>query len=212
MNTRSDGTVGSSRAIGTASDAATTERWEIDTARSSLTFNLRHIVIQRIRGRFDRWGGTLFLDRRDPWLSSVNVWIDLASISTDDPERDAQVRSDEFLDVGRFGRAEFKSTAVDLRGVEVVIEGLLDLHGVVHDVEIRANVGPMTVGADGRERNSYTARCTIDRQSFGLHWNQDLDVGGVVVGDDVDIVANLELVRTDARAEGAAASQPGAAG
>jgi polyisoprenoid-binding protein YceI len=94
----------------------------------------------------------------------------------------------------------------------VVIEGLLDLHGVVHDVEIRANVGPMTIGDDGRERNSYTARGTIDRQSFGLHWNQDLDVGGVVVGDDVDIVAKLELVRTDARTQSATASHPATAG
>jgi polyisoprenoid-binding protein YceI len=212
MDKRRDGVTGSSKEVRAASDEATTQRWEIDAARSTLTFSLRHIVVQRIRGRFDRWGGTLFLDRRDPWLSSVDVWVDLASITTDDPERDAQVRSDEFLDVARFGRAEFKSTAVDLRGVEVVIEGLLDLHGVVHDVEIRANVGPMTIGDDGRERNSYTARGTIDRQSFGLHWNQDLDVGGVVVGDDVDIVAKLELVRTDARTQSATASHPATAG
>jgi polyisoprenoid-binding protein YceI len=193
-------------------DSSTTERWEIDSARSTLTFSLRHMVIRQIRGRFDRWGGTLFLDRRQAWLSSVSVWVDLASINTDDPERDAQIRSDEFLEVGRFARAEFKSSGVEVRGVEVIVEGRLDLHGVVHDTEIRLNIGPSSTGPDGRERSTYTARCTIDRQSFGLHWNQDLDFGGVVVGDDVEIVAKLELVRVDARAQPAMTPQPGSAG
>ena len=84
----------------------------IDSERSSLQFTLRHLVIQQIRGRFSRWGGELFLDRVDPWLSSVEVWIDVDSIETDSPERDAHVRSPEFLDVARFPRAELRSTNI----------------------------------------------------------------------------------------------------
>src|SRR3954463_11039326 len=98
------------------------ERWEIDSARSSLTFKLRHIVVQQIRGRFERWGGTLFLDRHQPWLSSVHVWFDLASVTTDDPARDAHVRSSEFLDVARFPQAEFKSTNVAVPDGQIVVE------------------------------------------------------------------------------------------
>ena len=175
------------------------ERWEIDPARSSLTFNLRHIVVRQIRGRFERWGGTLFIDRRQPWLSSVHVWVDLASVTTDDPERDAHVRSSEFLDVARFPRAEFKSTNVEVPDGQVVVEGLLSMRGVVHDVEIRAEVevGETTADSDGRERTFYTARGVIDRQSFGLHWNQDLDVGGIVVGDEVEIRAKVEVLHSD---------------
>lgn len=185
-----DGTVGSS----------SPERWEIDPTRSNLTFKLRHIVVQQIRGRFDRWGGTLFIDRRQPWLSSVHIWVDLASITTDDPERDAHVRSSEFLDVEHFPRAEFKSTNVDLPGGQVVVQGLLTMHGAVHDIEIRADVevGEAMADSGGRERTFYTARGVIDRQSFGLHWNQDLDVGGIVVGDEVEVTAKVEVLRSDA--------------
>jgi polyisoprenoid-binding protein YceI len=175
----------------------TTERWEIDAVRSALTFSLRHIVIHRIDGRFDRWGGTVFIDREHPWLSSLTAWVDLASISTGDPERDAQVRSAEFLDVARFPRAELRSTAVDVLGSALTIEARLDLHGAVHDVEIDAEVSPVSVGADGRARARYRARAVVDRRSFNLRWNQDLDAGGVVVGDEVDIVGEVELVRSD---------------
>ena len=85
------------------------------------------------------------------------MWVDLASITTDDPERDAHVRSSEFLDVARFPRAEFKSTNVEIPDGQVVVEGLLSMHGVVHDVEIRAEVevGETIADADGRERTFY---------------------------------------------------------
>ena len=199
MNTVSDRRGGSSPGAGGTAGNSRPERWEIDPARSSLTFNLRHIVVSQIRGRFERWGGTLFIDRRQPWLSSVQIWVDLASVTTDDPERDAHVRSSEFLDVERFPRAEFKSTNVEVPDGQVVVEGLLSMHGVVHDVEIRAEVelGETTSGADGRERTFYTARGVIDRQSFGLRWNQDLDVGGIVVGDEVEIRAKIEVLHSE---------------
>jgi polyisoprenoid-binding protein YceI len=173
------------------------EQWQIDGARSGLTFQLRHIVVQQIRGRFARWGGTLFIDRGQPWLSSVQLWVDLASVTTGDPERDAHVRSSEFLDAARFPRAEFKSTNVALRDERVVVEGVLNLHGIAHDVEVTADVGGTYTDSEGRARAAFTARAVIDRQSFGLHWNQDLDVGGIVVGDEVEIQAQLEAVRLD---------------
>jgi polyisoprenoid-binding protein YceI len=174
-----------------------TERWDIDPDRSNLTFNLRHIVVQQIRGEFRLWGGTLFLNRRDPALSSARVWIDLASITTGDPDRDAHVCSAEFLDVARFPRAEFTSTDVRIEGGEIIIEGALELHGAVRDVEMRVIPGAASIGADGRARTVYTARGTVDRQAFGLHWNQDLDIGGVVVGDQVEVVGHAELVHSN---------------
>ena len=208
MNTVNGRGGGSSPSVERSVAGSRSERWEIDPARSSLTFHLRHIVVQQIQGRFERWGGTLFIDRHQPWLSSVQVWVDLASVTTDDPERDAHVRSDEFLDVAKFPRAEFKSTNVDIPDGEVVVEGLLSLHGVVHDVEIRAEVevGETMADSGGRERTFYTARGVIDRQSFGLHWNQDLDVGGMVVGDEVEITAKVEVLRSERDMEAGTAS------
>ena len=181
----------------------TVERWDVDPARSSLTFTLRHIVVQQIRGRFERWGGTLFVSRHEPWLSSVEIWVDLASGTSDDPQRDTHVRSPEFLDVARFPRARFRSTDVRFEDERLVVEGTLDLHGVICDVELRATFGPVTTGADGRQRRRYMASGTIDRQSFGLHWNQDLDVGGVVLGDIVEIAGDVEVVRSNGPATAA---------
>lgn len=189
-----------------------TERWDVDPARSSLTFNLRHIVVQQIGGRFERWGGTLYINRRDPSLSSAHIWIDLASITTDDPERDAHVKSGEFLDIAQFPRAEFHSTDVRVADGEIIVEGTLDLHGVVEDVEMRALAGTVNSDADGRQRSAYTARGTLNRQSFGLHWNQDLDIGGVVVGDQVEVVGHAELVRANGAAGSSGSLPPASRG
>ena len=170
------------------------ERWEIRLEGSHLTFVLRHLVISQIRGQFRRWGGTLFLDRTSPWRSSVEVWIDLASLETNSVERDDHIRSPELLDVQRFPLAEFKSTAVEPQGDRLVVRGRLQLHGVTRDVEL--DVEPRT-GPPYEGRNVYAIRGKLDRQSFGLHWNQDLDVGGVVVADEITVSAELALVRKD---------------
>jgi len=170
------------------------ERWQIDPATSRLTFTLRHLVVQQIRGQFLSWGGTLFLERTEPWLSSVHVWVGLASIETDSVERDAHVRSAEFLDVARFPRAEFKSTAVEPCSRHLLVRGRLQLHGVTHDLELEVEAG---TGKNGAAQSVYSVRGKIDRQLFGLHWNQDLDVGGVVVGDEIEMSAEVNVVRAD---------------
>jgi polyisoprenoid-binding protein YceI len=178
-------------------DGAAQQAWLIDLDRSTLGFSLRHIVVQRIEGRFERWAGSLFFDRDQPSLSSVDISIDMASITTGDDERDAHVRSAEFLDVARFPRATFSSNLVQVRGTDVIVNGRLEMHGVVHDVQVNVTIGAPAIGADGRVHTPANARATINRQSFGLHWNQDLDVGGIVVGDEIDIRATLDLVRKD---------------
>ena len=164
------------------------ERWEIDESASTLIFALRHLVVGEIKGRFGRWGGVLLLDPSQLGRSSLEVWIDLASVDTGDVERDAHLRSAELLDVARFPRAVFRSTGIALRADgDATVSGRLDLHGVARDVEL---------GVTAEGRADYRARAKIDRQDFGLHWNQDLDVGGIVVGDNVEIIAHVEMIRT----------------
>jgi len=177
------------------------EHWLIDAGHSSFRFTLRHLVIHEIQGGFSRWGGDLIFDRTEPYLSRVLVWVDLASIDTGDAERDAQVRSPEFLDVQRFPRAEFRSTHVSVRDHEpAVVSGRLTLHGVAHDVQLTIESQRNSTDADGRIRAVYTITGKVDRQAFGLRWNQDLDAGGVVVGDDVRLQVEAALVRAPARA------------
>jgi len=171
------------------------ERWEVDPAGSTLEFSLRHLIIQEIRGRFCRWGGTLFVDRADPSRSRLDVWVDLDSLDTGSDERDGHVRSSEFLDIGRYPRARFYSTVVEPSDERIRVRGNLHLHGVNREVEIEVVPGPISVDATGVQRSVYTARGAVDRQSFGLHWNQDLDVGGIVVGDRIEVSVRAELRR-----------------
>jgi polyisoprenoid-binding protein YceI len=173
------------------------ERWTIDQTRSKLQFSLHHLIIMQIRGRFRQWGGTLFLDRAEPWLSSVQVWIDLGSIETDEPERDAHIRSAEFLEVARFPRAAFESDTVEIRDQRVAVRGRLDLHGIVHDIELEVEPRKESRDPGGQPRSRYKVSGSLDRQAFGLHWNQDLDIGGVVVGDQIQLSADVELVRVE---------------
>ena len=170
------------------------ERWQVDPANSTLTFTLRHIVVQQIQGQFQRWGGRVEIDRNEPSQSDVEVWVDLASIDTGSVERDDHVRSPEFFDVGRFPRATFKSTSITLEDERFRVEGVLELHGISRPVEME-----VTVGQERREgdvaRPTFEASGSINRQVFGLHWNQDLDVGGVVVGDRVELRAHVTAIR-----------------
>jgi len=177
-------------------DQKAPERWEVDETRSRLAFTLRHLILQKIHGEFEQLGGTLFLDRHQPSMSSLRLWIDLATIDTDATERDDHVRSAEFLDVAQFPRATFESTMVQIREGDVVIHGRLNLHGVVRDIEVF--IQPSTMPADARpgRRQTFSGRAKINRQAFGLRWNQDLDAGGFVLGDDIEILAHIEIVRT----------------
>jgi len=196
MNTHEEVSTYAPQDVATTNHDGELDRWEIDPTGSRLRFSLRHLVVQQIQGEFRRWGGTLFLDRAEPWLSTVDVWVDLASIDTDSVERDAHIRSAEFLDVARFPRAEFKSSALEPRGGHLVLRGRLQLHGVTRDLDLEvARAEPKAAP----ERNAYSIRGKLDRQRFGLHWNQDLDVGGVVVGDEIELSAEVQVVRTPSR-------------
>jgi polyisoprenoid-binding protein YceI len=175
----------------------TKERWEIDTSRSQLRFTLRHIVVSEIQGLFSGWGGAMTVDPDRVPVIKVQAWIDVASIDTGAPERDAHVRSSEFLDTASFPRAQFTSTNVVLRkDGAATLTGRLELHGISRDLDLDVTAGATWIDDQGAMRAAYTARGSIDRQAFGLHWNQDLDIGGVVVGDRVEIEARGELVRT----------------
>jgi polyisoprenoid-binding protein YceI len=170
--------------------------WRIDPGRSTLRFSLRHIVIREIRGEFRRWGGLISIDESDPTKSRLRVWVDLASVDTAERERDTQVRSAEFFDIARFPRATFASTEIRLPDSgNPIVRGRLRLHGTEGEVALEIARRDERKDDDGNVRAIYSVTGRFDRRDFGLRWNQDLDVGGVVVGDQVQIEAHVEAVR-----------------
>jgi polyisoprenoid-binding protein YceI len=164
------------------------EVWLVDSRHSEITFTLRHLILAQISGHVLRWQATLQIDPDNPALSSVEAVLDARSIETDDVERDDHIRSAEFLNVEAFPQILFRSRRVTyVEADRYRVEGDLTLKNVTREVTMSMeNLGRRT-GENGGTIASFSAHAQINRQDFGLHWNQDLDTGGIVLGDKVDI-------------------------
>ena len=174
--------------------------WNIDPSHSAIAFSVRHMVISKARGRFTKWSGELQFDADQPRASSVQVTIDPASIDTADAQRDAHLRSADFLEVEKFPTASFRSTKVEeVESGVYRVTGDLMVHGVTKSVIL--DVVYEGTGKDpwGGERAGFSGSTTIDRKDFGLRWNQALETGGVLVGDKVELMLEIEAVKQAAQ-------------
>ena len=182
----------------------TTNSWNIDTVHSGINFSVRHMVVSKVRGRFAKFSGTLALDDGDLGRSSVEVAIDAASIDTGTPQRDAHLKSPDFLDAERFPELRFKSTRVEKVGQagddRYRVVGNLTIRDVTREVALDVEYGGRAKDPWGNERAGFIAKTSIDRREFGLQWNQVLEAGGVLVGDRIDIDLEVQGVRASAAA------------
>lgn len=191
-----DDAVGRGKELANQPERHGPERWEMDQKRSNLTFTLHQLLVHRVSGSFGTWGGTLFLDRRQPSRSSVQLWVDLASIDTHSSERDTHLCSAEFLDVARYPRAAFRSASVTIRDDEVLVTGRLHLHGIFHDIQLSITPIAMPESASIGQRETFTMKAKLNRQDFGLRWHDpDVQLMDVVVGDQIELTAQVEVVR-----------------
>jgi polyisoprenoid-binding protein YceI len=174
-------------------------RFNIDTTHSSIDFSIRHLVIAKVRGRFTKFTGAIEL-ATDLSQSKVSVEIDAASISTNEDKRDAHLRSADFFDVENFPLITFTSKQVEVDGSDLRVTGALTIHGVTRDVVLHAEALGTASDPWGNQRVAFTARTTIDRKEFGLHWNQVLEAGGFLVGDKVEIGLDVQAVKAAAQA------------
>jgi polyisoprenoid-binding protein YceI len=172
-----------------------TNRWEIDVGHSAIHFWVRHMVISKVHGRFARWSGSIDLDEQDLTRSKVDVRIDASSIDTQVADRDAHLRSPDFLDVERYPELTFRSKRIERSGDGYRVVGDLSLHGVVREVTLEAEFAGTGKDPWGNERAGFSARGALDRKQFGLSWNAALETGGVLVGEKVEISIELEAVK-----------------
>lgn len=177
--------------------AADTSSWRIDSAHSAAQFAVRHMMLSTVRGQFASTKGTAQIDDRDATKSSIEVTIDTRSIDTREPKRDAHLKSADFFDAEKFPSLTFKSKRIEKTG-----EGRLRLIGdlTIKDVtrEVALDVdGPSAPLKDARggQRIGASATAKINRKDFGLTWNRALEAGGVMVGDEVTITIDAELVK-----------------
>ena len=170
--------------------------WTLDPAHTSVEFSVRHLMITTVKGRFAGVAGTVVLDEADPTASAADVTIDAASVDTRVEQRDAHLRSADFLDVDRYPVITFKTRRVTpaTRGSFQVV-GDLTIHGVSREVVLDARAEGRAADPWGGQRAAFSATTKIKRSDYGLTWNQALEAGGVVVGDELTITLDAQLIQ-----------------
>jgi polyisoprenoid-binding protein YceI len=176
---------------------AAPETFDIDSTHSSTQFAVKHMVYATVRGGFGKTAGHLVVDKQDWSKSSIEATIDATTIDTRDAKRDGHLKSPDFLDVAQYPTITFKSSKVEPAGPgKLKVAGNLTIRGVTKPAVLEVD-GPSPEFKDpwGNQRSSATARTKINRKDFGVNWSQNLDTGGAVVGDEVDIVIDIEAVK-----------------
>jgi polyisoprenoid-binding protein YceI len=171
--------------------------WTIDPDHSNVGFKIRHLMVSNVKGSFDKYTGKVELDEKDITKSKVDVSIETASINTNVQKRDEHLRSADFFDVAKYPAMTFVSKKVAKAGKDKLkVTGDLTLHGITKEVVLTVD-GPSKESKDpwGNIRKGATATTTINRKDFGLTWNKALETGGVVVGEEVNIIIEIEMIK-----------------
>lgn len=168
--------------------------WAVDPSHSTIGFSARHLMISKVRGRFASFSGTVTI-AEDPLASTVEASVDLASIDTGDAQRDEHLRSADFFDVDQFPTMTFTTTGLKGDGDDFVLFGDLTIRGVTRAVELELSFDGVTQDPWGGTRAGFTAETEVNRKDWGLEWNLALEAGGVVVGEKVKIVLEIEAVK-----------------
>ena len=169
--------------------------YTVDPAHSEVSFQIRHLVT-KVRGTFGKFDGTIVKDDANASASSVEFQVDAASIDTGIADRDTHLRSADFLDAEQYPSLSFQSKRVErLGGDHLRVVGDLTIRGVTRDVALDAVAEGRAMDPWGNERVGFSARTTINRQDFGLNWNQALEAGGLLVSNEVRISLEVEAVK-----------------
>jgi polyisoprenoid-binding protein YceI len=176
--------------------------YQIDPAHSSAQFSVRHMMITNVRGGFSRVEGTVVYDPDNPSQSSVEATIDARSIKTLDEQRDAHLKSADFLETDKYPTITFKSKKIEPAGEdEWRVTGDLTIHGATKAVVLKVE-GPTAEVKDpyGNTRVGASASTKIKRSDFGLTWNAVLEAGGIAVGDEIKIELEVSAIKAQEKA------------
>lgn len=180
--------------------------WVIDASHSTITFSVRHLMISKVRGRFSRFDGTVDFDEQNPTNSKVQVTIDASSIDTRDERRDGHLMSPDFLDVANYPTLTFVSKRVEMIDESHGrIIGDLTIRGVTREVTLDVEYNGQSKSPWGTISAGFSATTKINRKDWGLTWNVALETGGVLVGEEVTIEIEIEIVKQVPQEESVAA-------
>jgi len=170
--------------------------WNLDLSHSEVNFAVKHMMISTVRGKFNKFSGTIDFNEADPTHSSIDVSIDVVSIDTRDEKRDGHLKSGDFFDVEKFPAITFKSTKVEkVSDSTAKVTGDLTIRGVSRPVVLDVTYAGQAKSPWGTTSAGFSASTKISRKDWGLTWNVALETGGVLVGEDISIAIEAELVK-----------------
>ena len=170
-----------------------TGTWNIDVVHSEVSFVVRHMMVSKVRGRFDTFEGTI-ITAEDPLQSSVNATVDLSSVNTGEPNRDNHIRSADFFEVETHPTLTFHSTGVRADGGDFLLDGNLTIRGTTKPITLKLEVNGFGPDAYGGTRAGFSATTEINRNDFGVSYNGPIPGGGVAVSEKVTITLEIEGV------------------
>lgn len=177
--------------------AAADNAWSVDTSHSAARFTVRHMMVSNLAGQFQKVSGTVQYDGKNLNKASVDATIDATSVDTHDSQRDEHLRGKDFFETDKYPSISFKSKQVTpAKDGSFKILGTLTMHGVSRDVTLEAEpLAPAVKDPWGKTRTGTSATTKINRKDFGITYGKNLDNGGAMVGDDVKITIDIELIK-----------------
>jgi len=170
--------------------------WGLDAMHSELHFKIKHLMISTVTGSFTKFEGTLSTEDEDFSTAKVNFSIDVDSVNTANEQRDGHLKSPDFFDVANHPKMVFESTHVEkVSDEDYKMHGNLTMHGATHPVELGVNFGGTAKDPYGNYRAGFSVEGKVNRKDFGLVYNAPLETGGLVLGEEVKILANMEFIK-----------------
>lgn len=178
----------------TGLEALTPGTWTVDPGHSSIGFTARHLMVTKVRGRFNDFSGTITVGA-DPLSSSVEAIAQVASVTTGDANRDGHLLSADFFDAEHHPELTLRSTGISRRGADYVLHGELTIKGVTRPVDFELGFDGVATDPWGNTKAGFTAEAVVNRKDFGLEWNVALEAGGVLVSDKVTLQLDIQAAR-----------------
>ena len=170
--------------------------WKMDPAHSQISFTVRHMMITNVQGRFEKFSVNVNADEQNPVASSVEVQIEAASINTREERRDGHLKSADFFDAEKYPYLTFKSKRIEKTdATHGRMIGVLTIRDIAKEVVLDVEYSGQAKSPWGTTSAGFSATTKINRKDWGLAWNQALETGGVLVGDEVTVNIELEIVK-----------------
>lgn len=181
-----------------AEEVGTLQSWKLDEVHSKIRFSVRHMVISEVEGQFNKYDFKLTNDRDDFSTSQVKLIIDANSVDTRNNDRDNHLRSADFFDAEKFPAIKFISTSVKkINDEKYKLVGDLTIKEYTRPIEFEVTYGGQIKDPWGNTRAGFNVKGTIDRFDYGLKWNNLIETGGAVIGKNININCDIEVVKEE---------------